>query len=321
MTGTGRIAITTVLVLLLPRLLRANGFGPAAVTAYGDIDESRPLPRFSVSHVTSATAPPANFACQLLDVVLEMPGRKGRLVLDTYEVLPGETAQEARENALARDCVYGDTVRAGWLRGAPDILLLHWTDASGMAGTGHYLGGLFLLARVTDTELQPLLRHSAVFGANIQHAFYGSGLGTCRFSFNEADSTCQLQAWFHGEAESDRPRPLHHPAVDEGGKEFYRAVLSEEVTATWLYAEGTLSLESVGLTYETQEHDSLKAVALYYLGPRAPEDALVQVHPELAERFPDCAKHPGTWLPKGTRLEVPLPAEWLARYYGLGGRR
>jgi hypothetical protein len=317
MAKTSLALLTAALLICLPGAADADSQAPAEIAKCGEIDASRPVPPLAVRHALSEKQNP-RLGDRNYDILLEI-GDRGTLVLASYGTLPDKEIYAQRENAIARSAVYGDIVRAGWLLGAPDLLLLHWTDASGMGGTGHYLVAWYSLVRVTDGELQELLRYSVLRSANSRHAYYGTGLGSCRFWFDAPSASCHLRASFFKEAYSHTPRPLHRRYVDKCDEARYCGVLREEVTASWHYSAGELQPESVVLIYRTQESDYFRDVANFYLGPLAPPSVIADANRGLEASYPGPFGNPPTaGFPADVRLMIPLPAEWIAAHYGLG---
>ena len=69
--------------------------------------------------------------------------------------------------------------------------------------------------------------------------------------------------------------------------------------------------------YTTQPLDSPRDIAAFYFGPLAPASVILKANPELRARFSKDPGYEGGWfrLPADTSIRIPLPEEWITRFY------
>jgi hypothetical protein len=224
-----------------------------------------------------------------------------------------------------------DTVVAGWLAGAPDILVLAWgTEPHPMGSGRNYYHGSLLL-RIKDGEPVELLRRSACVTMRRAHMAYGNGTEGYAYEYDRKGGFLVERLDRYAELLNQRDRPpLHHATKDEGGETVFAAAIRERIERRYRYSRGRLEELSTALFYQAQPveilggvekpraeepryqaADTLRDIACFYLGPWAPASAVLKANPGLEKTLLRPAPSGDGTVPAGTWVRVPVPEEWL----------
>jgi hypothetical protein len=108
--------------------------------------------------------------------------------------------------------------------------------------------------------------------------------------------------------------PLYYEAAEgcEAASQMYIANIHETILHRYLLREGNCETSRIEMFYKTQALDSTAAVAKFYFGPLAPASVILNANPEWGSRF---GKDPWFRLPSGTLVRIPLPADWIIKFY------
>ena len=174
---------------------------------------------------------------------------------------------------------------------------------------------------MADGKAEELLRQKGLSGGATRH-IYGGRRGTVShyFQYDPVKKMLVDTINHRNDLRTHLPRPLYHriqtsrlgPATMP-----YRAVIREKVIHRYSYRNGKLESRSIELYYKSQESDSVGDIARCYLGPLAPGQAVLDANPQLGElAVTERVKYPGGMCPpKGTLVKVPVPEDWLRKFY------
>ena len=284
--------------------LAADSFAVENISDCGSIDGKRTVPPFVIRHERGRARPPNSNYFEF-DLSVQFTGYP-RLSLLTYF-----------DTKTNWDYVSERKLAAGWLKGAPDLLLLAWGDESDSHGTGHYVQRHHVVVRMTARSLSRLLQRGCVSSARMRDASHGYGIGSHFFAMEDGmlvdTLTCFRDLW----AEEHEPRwPLYHPQKWDGTEKLV-ANISEKVIHRFRYRNGTLKNAGVELWYTSQPRDTFREITHFYFGPVAPISVLVAANLRLASQVTSNRPESAGWesLPEKSRVKIPLPEEWITKFY------
>jgi len=316
---------------LIAALLAAGGAvavadDPAIVdlSAVCKTDAARPLPKHAVVRIPEGE-PSGSDGGRSASFGIQVRFRKGGVRLGEW------TVDTEKNGAKWEHGVREDTVVAGWLAGAPDILVLAWGVEPHPLGTGRNFYHQCALLQMKDDVPTELLRRSSCATMRTAHMDYDSGTEGHAFEFRREEGLLVEHFGRYTELVSATPRALHHWAKDpDDGSVFFQAVIHERIDRTYRYAGGRLEELSRALFYQAQPGEGLGAVespraeqprgqaadtpgdiARFYLGPWAPPAAILKANPELEKKLLRLTPSGGGTVPAGTWVRVPVPEEWL----------
>ena len=228
--------------------------------------------------------------------------------------LGGKSIWLERSSQSEREAgVIEETVKAGWLADTEDLLLIAWTDNSGSFGTAHSEYRGTMVVRHTKESTVSLLRYRSLTGASTRHIGY-PGLTYHYYDFDAKRELLIDRISQRTTLKSEFHKPLHHPMKDPHGKEIFNAEIRQFVFRRYKYRNGTLKSRSIQLYYQSQERDTLLDIARFYLGPLAPANAILRANTHLRHRgfvgSGACIN-----LPKGIRVRIPVPKQWLVELF------
>ncbi len=207
------------------------------------------------------------------------------------------------------------SVKAGWIKDAPDLFIVAWVNESDSRGLHLSFPHHCAIMRLKDGQADVLIRRNWWGSVRTSYFTYDRASTTSRFSFDPKQSrlTEQITRWT--ELASRDRQLLSYPRKDEGGNKYFMASIREKVIIRYKYADDGITLITCTLTYETQAQDKLSDIARFYLGPLGPRRAILDVNPDLAAKYKD--QHPGAfiYLPAGIKIRIPVPQEWLVNRY------
>lgn len=283
--------------------LAADGFAVENISDCGSIDAKRPVPSFVIRHDRGRALFPTNH--YEYDLSVQFTG---------YPKLSLLTYTDAKTNW---DYVAERKLGAGWLKGAPDLLLLAWGDESDSHGTGRYVQRHHVVVRMTARSLSKLLERRCLSSARMRDANNGYGIGSHFFAMEDGmlvdTFTCFRDLW----AEQHEPQwPLYHPQKWDGTEKLV-ATISEKVIHRFRYRNGTLKNAGVELWYTTQPRDTFRQITHFYFGPVAPASVLVAANPRLTSQITSNRYESAGWeqLPEKSLVKIPLPQEWITKFY------
>lgn len=284
----------------------ANGY-KFELSDVGRIDQSREVPEFTLVRRPREKNPQPGKE-KRVDVVLRFE-QGGELTLGELEIYPDKDERPPDSKIPdwlgGRYSVMESTVVAGWLAGAEDLLLVAWTDNRGGLATSKdgYRGTAIL--RMSGDEPEILLRDVAHTAVRLQHMDY-PGIYWHKYEFDPEREMLIDRIRTRGQSTASLNRPLHHWNTERKIRAKFRAVIQQVFTRRYRYSDGQLERASIDLHYITQEGDTAKAIARFYLGPLAPAEAIHEANPKLREREGERGA-----LPQGVRVRIPAPESWL----------
>jgi len=316
---------------LIAALLAAGGAvavadDPAIVdlSAVCKTDAARPLPKHEVVRIPEGERPQGD-GLRNASFGIQVRFQKGGVRLGEWSVATEKTGTKWEHG------VREDTVVAGWLAGAPDILVLAWGVNPHPLGTGHNFYHHCALLQMKDDVPTELLRRSGCVNMRTAHMSYGNGTSGHSFEFRREEGFLVEHFGRYMELSGSRREPLFHWTKDPNdGKDFCAAVICERIDRTYRYAGGRLEELSTALFYQAQAveilggvekpraeepryqaADTLRDIARFYLGPWAPASAILKANPGLEKTLLRPAPSGDGTVPAGTWVRVPVPEEWL----------
>ena len=273
----------------------------------GLTDASHAVPAFSVIKAPNDEAGRKRSTPQMPfqqnDIRLEVKGF-GKVLLGSNYV----TGPDA-EGKTWTDGMDEKSLRMGWLKDAPDLLLVVWLEVPNPRGNANIFWHSSVVLRAAPGSLAVLLRTRDSITRRSQDFTYDSNVRNSYFSYNAKTHALTQKTSRYAELWSTTPHDLYIATadIDEG----YRAVIQETFVRKWIYADGQLALDSVELFYESQEGVTLEGIARFYLGPWARRRVILDANPDLEAQYKD--QHPGAYIypPPGTMIRIPVPKDWM----------
>lgn len=273
----------------------------------GQTDTSRSVPAFSVIKLLNDEASRAQSTprepLQQNDFRLDMNGFGSVPLGSNYVIGPDDKGKTWTGGMDDK------SVRIGWLRDAPDLLLVVWLEVPNPRGNANIFWHSSVILRAAPGSLAVLLRTRDSITRRSQDFTYDSNVRNSYFSYNAKTHALTQKTSRYAELWSTTPHDLYIATadVDEG----FRAVIQETFVRKWKYAGGQLALDSVELFYKSQEGVTLEDIARFYLGPWARRRVILDANPDLETKYKD--QHPGAYIypPPGTMIRIPVPEDWL----------
>jgi hypothetical protein len=213
------------------------------------------------------------------------------------------------------------SVKVGWLKGAPDLLIVAWVLDPPRMGKPIYIHG-YLILQLKDGKVKVLLRRRDRCGVSSIEGIHEDVLQSARFSWDtKAKQLVEtIDRSYHVVGSSGLPLTRHY----QTDVSFYAATIHETVAIRYSLQNDKLIPKAASLVYTTQKNtglmrDSLREIARFYLGPMAPSELLLNANPKLAKKHKN--PHSGEYihLPNETKVNIPVPAEWLIKKFGTTG--
>ena len=95
------------------------------------------------------------------------------------------------------------------------------------------------------------------------------------------------------------------------------AAIRETIVHRYRYRDAKLASTGGEMLYAAKELDSPRSIAAFYFGPLAPASVILKANPQLRAQYAKEPGYEGGWfrLPAGTAMRIPLPEEWISRFY------
>jgi len=316
-----------VLAVLLCLLLAAS---PALAEDFSvklekmaEIDRDRAVPKWVLEAVPdtkaggSQTTP--DMPVQIREVHMRLEGH-GSILLGRSRTVGPSAKQLQRgvrppEGRVWRRGLDQASVVAGWIRNAPDLLLVAWVDEPCPGGTGLTWYHSCLIARLAEGTNTVLLRRSGAITCRPQDYSYRRGIETYFFAYDADADVLTERISRHVELWSAAPCALHHRTKGHWLGDGFVAAIRERVVHKHTYVGGVLASASIELFYRPQKLGTARGIAEFYLGPLAPRRVILDANPELAAEWKNT--HPGAFIyPTADKwIRIPVPESWLRMRY------
>lgn len=213
------------------------------------------------------------------------------------------------------------SVKVGWLKGAPGLLIVGWVLEPHRLGEPIYAHG-YLILQLKDGKTKVLLRKRDRWGVSSSEGIHEDVLQSARFSWDTKAKQLvrTIDRSYHVVGSSRLPLTRRY----QTDVSFYAAYIHETVAIRYSLQNDKLVPKAASLVYTTQKNtdlmrDSLREITHFYLGPMAPRDLLLKANPKLAKKHK--RPHPGKYiyLPNESKVNIPVPAEWLIKKFGATG--
>ncbi|MCG3181140.1 MAG: hypothetical protein BIFFINMI_03514 [Phycisphaerae bacterium] len=302
-------------LLLMAGLARGEDFS-VHIERLADLDNGRPAPQlaFDRDRVRPDTQPDGNMPENRFDVYARFKDF-GRVRLgETLEAGPSAGGHWPRGKVFKSGLVDTGGIKSGWVRNAPDLFIIAWTDEPDGRGNEPVFHESMVLLRLADGRAAVLMRASRAMNVRRQDMGY-PGLESAFYSFDKAGDLLVERVTRTAELGSDRPGLLLHRERGPDGRDAYSASIHETVLLCYRYADGRLTPCKADLTYRAQAGDDLADIARFYLGPFADARNLLVANRGLFANLKIDADHPSARLSDGQAVDIPVPDERLFRQY------
>ena len=222
---------------------------------------------------------------------------------------------------LQHGLIDSKSVKVGWLKGSPDLLIVAWVLEPSRMGKPIYIHG-YLILQLTDGKAKVLLRRRDRCGVDSIEGIHEDALQSTRFSWDtKAKQLVEtIDRSYHVVGSSRLPLTRGY----QTDVSFYAAYIHETIAIRYSLQNDKLVPKAASLVYTTQKNtdlmrDSLREITHFYLGPMAPRELLLKANPTLAKKHK--SPHPGEYiyLPNESKVNIPVPAEWLIKKFGATG--
>ncbi|NIA21193.1 MAG: hypothetical protein GWP05_04295 [Anaerolineaceae bacterium] len=301
-----------IIVALNAGAARAEDFS-VHLDRMADIDVGRSMPDYKLDKVLIRSE---------VDRVYEMPEKRydvfirfkgfSDIRLDETMIAGPSKGKVSPEGMTFESGLSVASVRAGWIKNAPDLFIVAWENDADMRGNFHVFSHGYVILQLKDRRAEVLIRGCRVISMPSRDGFT---LESSRFSFDRKQGLLIEQITRYTDSKADKPQPLFSPVKDEGGEEIFVALIQEKITIGYKLAAGMLSPVACSLVYKTWKKNELDDIAKFYLGPKATRQAILNANPNLASKYKETPRDEMIHLPEGTQVKIPLPQEQLIKRY------
>jgi hypothetical protein len=305
LTGIAALAV-------LALSLRAEDFS-VHLDREADIDAARPAPESAIKRVPvhEEVDRAVDMPVKTLDVVLSLKGF-GDVVLGQAEDIGPSSGKLWPKGTTATGGVDADSVRLGWLKGAPDILFVAWVIPNHPFGNSTIFNHEFAFLRLKDGRAEVLMRRQQACSVRTTDFDRGWPMESSRFSYDAKQKLIVETVDSLRQVPGKKGDPLARGLPGEDGKEEFSAAVNEKIELSLRPVAGeSPRLVSASLVYETEDGDTLDEIARFYLGPKADRKALLDSNPDLAAKYKDSKPADPIRLEAKVPVTVPLPLAWF----------
>lgn len=304
-----RIACLMLFVLVSSRLV-GEDFS-VHLDRLAAVDPTRPLPAYRLERVFTHTGGVPDRPGRTFVAILRF-AECGSVVLGgSLEEGPSTRDDGTRGTTSCEGLVAVEQVKMGWLKDSPDLFVVAWPSGANLWAHRPLGSHEYAILQLQEQAVHVLLRGCYSCGAHLTNRIQEEVSAYPFFQFDPEQGLLVEHLHRYYEKASHRPHELAVLRESEEGPSLYVAVIRETVVLTYSVSGGRLVPGPCHLFYHARQNNSVGEIARFYLGPFAPERAILDANPELVARKQAASGTKRVVLDAEDEVRIPIPDEWL----------
>jgi hypothetical protein len=315
------VVLGGLLALAIPAAaVRAEDFS-VHLDQEADIDAARAVPELTVEKRLTATRTDTAFDMpeKTYDVFLRLKEFGDVRLGEATEIGPAPNDKLWRKGMTGEAGVDKASVRAGWLKGSPDILVVAWVEDPDMRGNGLISYHAYAFLRLKGGRAECLMRRSQACNVRGNDFDDGEPLESSRFSY-DAGQGLLVETITSGRCVPAEKGgyPLARSFKDESGEEHFSAAIRERITLSYKpVAADVPQVVTATLAYETEDGDELGEISRFYFGRQAARQVLLDANPDLAAKYRNVKPADSIHLGAKVHVKIPVAREWFTQRWNV----